>query len=646
VNAAALRAALDLVAVVASVCAGSAALSRWTRTDPLDRALVAAVCAASILAGVPLVLAMIGLLSAVPYLVVMLAIGVAGAIVLFRGGRAPARVPAAWSGSGILSLATGTALAVLAFVPTLLGDAPGSSDTRGYHIGNLYAWFSTHTLWTLPFANPGFLTSTHPGNGELSTIATLFATHNDHLLYVANILFGAIAVIACTTIARELGGRPHQAALATLALTATPLAFGTQAHAMVTDVAALSGLVAGVAALLRARREPPDRAKWIAVAGFALGFSLGAKYTVIFLVPIVLVGALVTVRPRRDAAWLLPGLVLLAAPWYVRNWVTTGNPLFPQALSLGPLHFPAGAGPLLPLRTPILAHVVHGRWHVMVRWARLLWSFVGPAGALAVAGVIGAFLQRPHRRERLAIAGLAIAAGVVYTITPYTGAGRSGLSFLMGSNLRYLLPAMFLGVCLSAVAVPARLLLALTAVTFAFDLYQMAHYGYRDDLNLGGTRVVVSLIAVVVVCALIMTFGHRRLQPGPLAYGGLAVLAVVVLAAVIVQIDGRTTPTGLQRILAQQHADEVLVLGGTDLRSIIDANPRVRIVGLSGGGAAHELPVRSEAELTARTAATHADVLLVKRNAPGIPRGWRPPAPWTMVTRSVDGDGYVRMPAS
>ncbi|MGB9299386.1 MAG: phospholipid carrier-dependent glycosyltransferase [Anaerolineae bacterium] len=74
---------------------------------------------------------------------------------------------------------------------------------------------------------------------------------------------------------------------------------------------------------------------WLVVTGILSGFALGVKYTAV-LTPIVL-GFLVIWEHRRQGAvgslrnllflWLSTAAV--ASPWYLKNWVLTGNPFYP-----------------------------------------------------------------------------------------------------------------------------------------------------------------------------------------------------------------------------------------------------------------------------------------------------------------------------
>src|SRR5207249_568686 len=91
-------------------------------------------------------------------------------------------------------------------------------------------------------------------------------------------------------------------------------------------------------------------AAWLPQVAFAVGAALSVKLTTVFLVLVFVlvilfralqVSRMATPSDRPASGRLaLSGLgalafgAVLAAPWYVRNWVRTGNPVFPFFLSL------------------------------------------------------------------------------------------------------------------------------------------------------------------------------------------------------------------------------------------------------------------------------------------------------------------------
>ncbi len=88
-----------------------------------------------------------------------------------------------------------------------------------------------------------------------------------------------------------------------------------------------------VAAFLEWRRAP--QRQWIVVSGALAGFSMGSKYTAVALLPILLLAFLTerstsTVAERfRNALWFGGAAALVAAPWYMKNLIWAGNPVYP-----------------------------------------------------------------------------------------------------------------------------------------------------------------------------------------------------------------------------------------------------------------------------------------------------------------------------
>jgi 4-amino-4-deoxy-L-arabinose transferase-like glycosyltransferase len=88
-----------------------------------------------------------------------------------------------------------------------------------------------------------------------------------------------------------------------------------------------------VAAFLEWRRSPGWR--WIVVSGILAGFAMGSKYTGLTLFPILLLAFLVERSAGTFSTRLRIGVVfggaalLVAAPWYLKNLLWAGNPIYP-----------------------------------------------------------------------------------------------------------------------------------------------------------------------------------------------------------------------------------------------------------------------------------------------------------------------------
>jgi 4-amino-4-deoxy-L-arabinose transferase-like glycosyltransferase len=101
-------------------------------------------------------------------------------------------------------------------------------------------------------------------------------------------------------------------------------------------------------ALLRFRQDP-SRMSWLYLAGFALGGALSLKYTaLVFLFILPPLVFLVLRETKRARGWkaaelsLAPIAIALAVscPWFIRNIVWTGNPVFPFFVGLIPSNNP------------------------------------------------------------------------------------------------------------------------------------------------------------------------------------------------------------------------------------------------------------------------------------------------------------------
>ncbi len=632
---------LYVVSVIAAVFLAGAALSEWARSDVLDRALAGIIGATAVGVGVPLALGIVGALTWSAYLIVMVLVGAVSAIYLARHVPKP-RVPAAWSPAGMLAIAVGTFLTVVSLVPTLHAAVQPNGETRRYHITNLVTWAHTHNIWHLPYQSPGVFTSTHPGNGELLAVGMLFATGRDQLVYTTFALLAAVCIIAAASIARDLGGRPDSAALTMTALIASPIVYGTQAHSLLTDVSAAAPLLAGVACLLRARREHNPR--WIVFAGVALGLAMGAKYTVLFLAPVVALVGVLALRPRKQTWWLAPGMAFFAAPWLVRNWIGTGNPIFPQGLHvLGKQLFAGGSSSFDVYKATIASHVLARRWHVLGTWWHLLWHFWGFSLVLPVVAVAFAFFVRPRRVDRMLLAGLCVLSIMIYAVTPYTGAGVQGNAALMGANLRYLIPAALVGVSLAAVVIPSRVLFVLVGGAFAFDAYFfVTNFGFRSDLVVDRGAVVAGAVSAIVVCGLVMAYGRRTIPVQNVAYA-ITCAAVVLIAVSIVRIDSRERWTPLERLVVNTHSSHVAVLGSDDFRSVLGPDLNTQLEDVVGGRPDGNPPPSSGAQLAQEVNNSSADTLVYLPGTPGVPAGWKPPAAqWQSVGSTPSGNVYVR----
>lgn len=137
-------------------------------------------------------------------------------------------------------------------------------------------------------------------------------------------------------IARDFWG-PLGARFAVLALAGSSLFLASVSIAQETSLGGLGVLTVAAAALAYRRAPSRSTAVWLGVA--AAFAALCRDYNLLYL-PVALSLLLLLRAPRRDLLAATAAMLLLTAPWYVRNALHTGNPLF--AHSLGGL-FPGNA---------------------------------------------------------------------------------------------------------------------------------------------------------------------------------------------------------------------------------------------------------------------------------------------------------------
>ncbi len=598
--------------------------------DGLVRATVAVLIGLAQVVGVPLLLAMAGVLGPEPALGLHLVL----ALVVWRLVRPPDAVREEGDADrrgGAVAAGVGVALASLALIPALLGRLSEDFESRHYHIANLASWLQRESLWPLPFQNPAFATATHPGNGETVGLWLALPTHGDHSIYVGNVAFGLLAVLAVALLARRLGGRAWVGALGAIAVLGTPVLFGSQAHSLGTDLAAAGPLIAAVAFLHLAVREGPR--PWLWLAGVAAGLAVGSKYSAMVPAALLLAGAAVVVRPTRDLWRLLPGLALFAGPWLLRNALATGNPIFPQGVEA--LGWPGYSSPLESISGPLLGHLARFETAALAEWIRLLWRLWGPVVLLLPLGAVAAL----RSRDRRWLGVLAMAWLLAYASTPFTGQSQ-----VMGINTRYALPAVLLGVALASASLPKLLLAPVIGVALVFDAVHLLDPETlrRPDLELGWGALVAAALGAAAWLAWNHPpkLGFLRSRPAAVA----AVLAAALGATMVATAGGRA-PTPLEQEAVRPYYESVVSIGVFDLRSLLGPRLNRRLVAIAEGGAAGEDPYEDAVAFQDALDRLDPSIIVVSLiPAVGVPAGWRPsPDDWCDVGGSADAHVYLHI---
>jgi hypothetical protein len=332
--------------VVLPACAASGLLvQRLVRAqsrDAADHLLEGLTVGLALLAGVGLGLAATGHLRATPVAVALAVMLAAGARDLVGSVRAvrPPHGALAWA-----VVAVGIAIGI-AEVPTMLAPAVGGDQTK-YQLAYPRLWAQAGGLVATPWTFWGqqqFL--------ENFLFASAFALRGDVLARLLSGVSGVIATLALAGLVRRHFDR-RVAPLAGLLVWSLPMTWSLMSRAGA-DLPVIAFVALSVRALLdwAQGQDASDLRRSALFAGLA-----GATKVMGLLIPaLVGLGVLVVLARRRVApgraltAALTYGLLVLAValPWYVRNAIETGNPIYPFGHGLFPgLHWSTEAGAYL-----------------------------------------------------------------------------------------------------------------------------------------------------------------------------------------------------------------------------------------------------------------------------------------------------------
>lgn len=517
---------VGLVLTAAWLCARAARRRLAPSLTGATAVLADTVLALSAVVVVLQLLGIVGLLEG--WAVVLIAIP---ALVLFRG-ETPATRPLLFHRGAVLAALAVAAVVAAAwlrrtFVALDLGV--GGVDSLWYHLPFAARFAQEGSIAGAPYVDLEFLTAFYPANVELLHAGGMLAFGNDALSPWLNLAFLALGLLAGRCVGAVRGAGPA-GLIAAAVVFAVPAMFESQAGEAKNDAFALALLLAGAALLLAARgaREPGIAL----VAGLAAGLALGSKLS--FLAPVgALTVAIVVLAPsgRRvgvAAAWSA-GLLATSGVWFARNLVLTGNPL--PWLDLGPLPNPAEARSA-DTADPLSDYLFDGD-----AWSDVflpgLESALGPAWwailALAAAGAVLAVLDRDRIVRALGV--VAVVAAAVYVVTPSTAAGPEGRPIGFPLNVRYLTPALLLGLCMLAVARPGRRagLLVAAALTAVLLATQFADPIWADEHRRK------AIVAVALGLLLVGATLARRLPRA--AVPALAVVAAVAAWPLVRDFD-------------------------------------------------------------------------------------------------------------
>ncbi len=320
-----------------SAIAAAWPMTTWFEDDEwVARAVrTAIICFASIvLSG--LVLGAIGLLTTQAMLVWQI-VQLAIAWLWRTEHRALARSDYHWQTAVVVGIGT----AIVAFVIGMgAGHSPLTAyDSLSYHLFFPARWLHDHAVFIVPTPFSDEAQAYQPGNGELFFAWLMLPFHGDLLARIGQVPFYLLGAGVLYMLARRLGATPDHAIYPSVFFLAAPRIAEQATGANVDLICAVmlvASLAFGVIAVERDRRR--DWLFW----GITLGLFVGSKYLALVYAPLFLVLPFIRgMRPR--ALWAIPGLLALGAPWYLRNWIVAGSPIYPSSLAIADVTIARGA---------------------------------------------------------------------------------------------------------------------------------------------------------------------------------------------------------------------------------------------------------------------------------------------------------------
>ena len=241
-------------------------------------------------------------------------------------------------------------------VVPLVGD-----DAMTYHLPAAGYWMQTGrlALYNTWFFNPANTYS--PLAGSTFLLWLIAPIGADLLAQFAQMPALILAFLAIVEIARSLG---VSLAVASISATAAVLSrpFVSEAIIVKDDHFLAAFFIVAIAGCTAARlkdRLGPSR------IGLALGLFFATKYTAILTAPLLLLVIDAPIRAKwslRQWGIAVGCAVAVAGPWYLRNWIIAGNPLYPVPISIGGLEIFKGM--FIPQRSTSM-RTLAGAWKAL-----------------------------------------------------------------------------------------------------------------------------------------------------------------------------------------------------------------------------------------------------------------------------------------
>ena len=324
-----------------------------------------------------------------------------------------------------------------------LARPPTGYDALSYHGPLAVYYWRDGNLGSYLERQPWAWALAHPGSAEL-LFGILRLAAGERIASLGQLPFALLGAVAVHILGRRSGLPVSPAALGALAFLVAPIVV-VQSGMQLNDLAA--GALVLTAIALAAAPMPLWSTRRLCLLGLALGLAVTTKLAVL---PAALgVLGYVALRlpraeqPGRSAMYGLLALLAVAGPWWLRNAVLFGNPIYPAAL------------PILGRGYVVGDFVQKDRWFVPTRWAWPVYPVIESHGEMSGFGALFAVAALPGvlnaavraRRGPIALLGIV----TVVSLPAWWQLSQHEPRLLLG-----VLGAGFLGIGWALMAVPRR----------------------------------------------------------------------------------------------------------------------------------------------------------------------------------------------
>ncbi len=208
-------------------------------------------------------------------------------------------------------------------------------DTLAHHLPVPAHWLQTQSL----DLNPAFGLFTYPYNSELYYFWFLLPFHGEFAVNFVQLVFLCLLVASVISISRNLGLSANMIVMASGLFLLSPY-FLEEMIICYNEIMIVALFMAAIA--FSFRYYDTGRIEHLALGAISLGIFFGSDFLSLLYAPLV-VGFFVLVMilrrtPVRTAARRLSVFVamvlMLGSFWYVRNYISEGNPFYPLTVSL------------------------------------------------------------------------------------------------------------------------------------------------------------------------------------------------------------------------------------------------------------------------------------------------------------------------